>query len=341
MHGFTVLGDGWAKDHYDVFYNAEKVRGASATGFEVLGAGWAKDHSDVFYNAQKVRGASAHGFEVLGGGWAKDHSDVFYNGQKIQGASSTGFEVLGGGWAKDFCDTFRHGHKVTGAPPSGAYIPVTGMGSLSASSSSTGSWYIGHSGGSAWKYFEGSELSVYLKSTTDKVKMVAFGKKSSGNDDSWFVLHERGGYKSSLNSQYSDLADVLRRKKHTSSILQSIALGPDGRYFADFDDSHACKGSDELLTTIRQNSVKEVSFDCNDGWFAVCNAGGHSYKGICNQLHQTMSRSRGLGDVQHVSLGPNGTYFVELGSSYQFVAPDGLQEKLSATTGPYIVGLRL
>jgi hypothetical protein len=43
----TILGDGYSKDSWDVFYMGKKVDGASANSFQSLGGGYGKDSWNV------------------------------------------------------------------------------------------------------------------------------------------------------------------------------------------------------------------------------------------------------------------------------------------------------
>ncbi len=62
----------------------------------VLGGGYGKDAWTVYYCGRKVEGAAAQSFVVLGRGYAKDAWRVYFEGAAIPGASSATFEVPGG-----------------------------------------------------------------------------------------------------------------------------------------------------------------------------------------------------------------------------------------------------
>lgn len=90
---------------FDVYFNGEKMRGASANTFKVLEEGYAKDAFEAYYYGQKIRGANSPTFQVLRGGYAKDAFEVYFEGKKIRGADAHSFRYDGNGYAHD---AFRH-----------------------------------------------------------------------------------------------------------------------------------------------------------------------------------------------------------------------------------------
>lgn len=44
----NLLGGGYVKDHWSVYYNGRELKGASASSFVYLGGGYAKDSWTVF-----------------------------------------------------------------------------------------------------------------------------------------------------------------------------------------------------------------------------------------------------------------------------------------------------
>lgn len=56
---------------------------ATASSFTLLGRGYAKDSFRVFYKGKKIDGATASSFVVLDNGYAKDNFSTYYKGNKI------------------------------------------------------------------------------------------------------------------------------------------------------------------------------------------------------------------------------------------------------------------
>lgn len=107
--GYTVWGGA-------LYYDGQRVEGASATSFSDLGGGYGKDPWTVFYLGRKVEGASAMNFRRVGGGYARDPWTVFYRGRKVEGASAMNFEYLGRGYARDSWAVYFKGRKIDSSP---------------------------------------------------------------------------------------------------------------------------------------------------------------------------------------------------------------------------------
>ena len=88
-----MLGGGYAKDSWSVYYRGRKVEGVSASSFEYLGGGYGKDPWKVVYQGREVPGASSSSFEELGWGYARDAWKVYYCGEVIPGASPATFRI--------------------------------------------------------------------------------------------------------------------------------------------------------------------------------------------------------------------------------------------------------
>lgn len=114
---FSTLRDGYAKDSWTVYFCGIKIDGASSNSFKALGYGYAKDTWNVYYNGVKIEGASSDSFNVLSDRYAKDTWDVYYDGEKIPNASPDSFDVLRDGYAKDTWDVYFDGEKIPGASP--------------------------------------------------------------------------------------------------------------------------------------------------------------------------------------------------------------------------------
>lgn len=101
----------------DVFFDGQKIKGASASSFRILREGYAKDSWNVYYLGRVIKGASADSFTTLGWGYAKDTWNVYFDGKKIKSASSDSFQLLRDGYAKDTWNVYFRGKKIDGASP--------------------------------------------------------------------------------------------------------------------------------------------------------------------------------------------------------------------------------
>ena len=81
---FVELGDGYAKDAFNVYYFGEKLKGCMASSFEILEGGYAKDSFSVYYRGNKVDGAMASSFKYMGNGYGQDHFNAYYKGKKLE-----------------------------------------------------------------------------------------------------------------------------------------------------------------------------------------------------------------------------------------------------------------
>jgi hypothetical protein len=73
----------YTKDSFNVYFNGQKISGASVTSFQVLNYGYAKDSFNDYFNGQKIIGASVTSFQVLNNGYAKDSWNTYYMGKKV------------------------------------------------------------------------------------------------------------------------------------------------------------------------------------------------------------------------------------------------------------------
>ena len=81
---FVELGEGYAKDSFNVYYFGEKLKGCMASTFEILEGGYAKDSFNVFYRGNRVEGAMASSFKYTGNGYGEDRFEVYYKGKKLE-----------------------------------------------------------------------------------------------------------------------------------------------------------------------------------------------------------------------------------------------------------------
>jgi len=102
---------GYYKTKFNVYYGDKKID-AIAFSFKDIGDGYAKDAFNVFYYGKKLDGATAATFKILEGGYSKDAFNVFYYGKKVDGATATTFKYTGDGYAEDAFNVFYRGRKI-------------------------------------------------------------------------------------------------------------------------------------------------------------------------------------------------------------------------------------
>lgn len=102
---------GYYKTNFNVYYGDKKIDAMAAT-FKDIGNGYAKDAFNVFYYGMRIDGASASTFKVLGGGYSKDAFNVFYYGKKVDDASASTFKYTGDGYGEDTFNAFYRGRKI-------------------------------------------------------------------------------------------------------------------------------------------------------------------------------------------------------------------------------------
>lgn len=103
---------GYYVSTFDVFYNGEKIPGASGSSFVILKEGYAKDAFNVYWMGKKISGASTSSFVCLGNGYAKDAFNAYWEGSKINGASTSSFKVTRGFYAEDAFYVYFKGEKL-------------------------------------------------------------------------------------------------------------------------------------------------------------------------------------------------------------------------------------
>lgn len=114
------------KDNFDVYFNGEKVKGASASSFKDLGDGYGCDNFSAYYFGKKIQGSSGSSFTLIGHGYSKDAFNVYFDGKKLKDVSGQRFELLGYGYSKDAFNVFYNGEKIQGAVPSSFKVDTDG-----------------------------------------------------------------------------------------------------------------------------------------------------------------------------------------------------------------------
>ena len=111
MDESTKAKRGYFKTKFNVYYGDKKID-ASASSFKDIGNGYAKDAFNVYYYGEKLKGAWASSFVVLEGGYSKDSFTVYYYGNKVEGARASSFKYTGNGYAEDSFDAYYRGKKL-------------------------------------------------------------------------------------------------------------------------------------------------------------------------------------------------------------------------------------
>ena len=114
-HGNEVVDDGAQRGYYKTQFNAyygNKKLDAMASSFVDLGNGYAKDSFNVYYFGEKLSGCMASNFVILDGGYAKDSFNVFYRGKKVEGAFASTFRSTGNGYGQDNFNAYYKGKKL-------------------------------------------------------------------------------------------------------------------------------------------------------------------------------------------------------------------------------------
>ena len=105
-----------------------------------------------------------------------------------------------------------------------------------------------------------------------------------------------------------------RQRKLPSPVY--VAMGSEDRYYVRFaDGSSQWNGCDDLSKVLKQKSngrvVKTVAFGIDwDSYFVVYTDGYWSYINVPCELMDIMEKRQNKSDLECVSLGPNGEYFL-------------------------------
>ena len=102
---------GYHKTKFNVYYGDKKIDAMAAT-FKEIGNGYAKDAFNVFYYGTKIEDANGSTFKLLEGGYSKDSFNVFYYGKKVEGANASTFKYTGDGYGEDTFNAFYRGRKI-------------------------------------------------------------------------------------------------------------------------------------------------------------------------------------------------------------------------------------
>ncbi|MCG7562565.1 DKNYY domain-containing protein [Pseudoalteromonas sp. McH1-42] len=107
---------GFAKDRECVFFEGERVTGASAKSFRGLYIDYGADHQHVYYQTKRVKGLNVKDFRKLSAEYAKDKKHIYFQDQ-VTTISPEGFRVVDGGYAKNDQHVFYQGNILPGADP--------------------------------------------------------------------------------------------------------------------------------------------------------------------------------------------------------------------------------
>ena len=114
---------GYFKTNFNVYYGDKKID-AMASSFEDLGDGYAKDSFNVYYFGEKLKGCMASNFKILEGGYAKDRSHVWYLNDPVIDADVESFKVTDGGVGYDKNGLFKGVERVKPAAPADNEEPL-------------------------------------------------------------------------------------------------------------------------------------------------------------------------------------------------------------------------
>ena len=127
------------------------------------------------------------------------------------------------------------------------------------------------------------------------------------------LFYENGGWAwtSGLTNQ---LHNKLKGRQRSLPSPKYVAMGSQDRYYVEFEDGKSqWVGCDAMTNEINNSNriIKTVAFGEDwDSYFIVYTDGGWSYNNIPSGLDDLIERRRRKGDLDCVSLGPDGEYFI-------------------------------
>ena len=109
-------------DKDKVFFLTNKIRGADPTTFVLIGKGYTKDAYNVYYEENILPDALPASFKIVGGShylwYGKDQQSVFMNEMKIEGADPKTFRLIDNhSYSRDRKHIFYVGKVIAGADP--------------------------------------------------------------------------------------------------------------------------------------------------------------------------------------------------------------------------------
>lgn len=109
----------YTKDHKEVYYEDEIIKGADTESFVVLSKYYAKDKERVYYEENVIVRADPESFHILAPSvyYGKDKSNVFYRGKTIEGVDFNSFEPIDESFARDKGRVYYLGNVVENADP--------------------------------------------------------------------------------------------------------------------------------------------------------------------------------------------------------------------------------
>jgi cell division protein FtsB len=132
-----------------------------------------------------------------------------------------------------------------------------------------------------------------------------------GDNGMHICLYDNGGYAYS-SGLYNNLHKKLHSRASWHPSPDYVALGSNGRYYIRFTNGKSeWVGPNNLSTLLQQDNrrVKSVAFgeDWED-YFVVFEGGGYEYVGCPSGLEQKINARGKRGDLEKVTLGPNGEW---------------------------------
>ncbi|MGB4959860.1 MAG: DKNYY domain-containing protein [Saprospiraceae bacterium] len=122
-NSFELLDFNYSKDHKNVFYNGEKIKGSTSENFQIIRAPYSKDHQNVYFNSSVISKADPLTFELyteneLSSGdtyYAKDKNHIFVNDRIFSGVDAATFKIFNEKYCMDKNGVYYHLKKVKSA----------------------------------------------------------------------------------------------------------------------------------------------------------------------------------------------------------------------------------
>ena len=134
------------------------------------------------------------------------------------------------------------------------------------------------------------------------------------NGSSVIMLYEDGGWAFSSGLPLK-LYNKLNGRRHSLPSPVYVSLGSQDRYYIEFADGRSewvgCDGMTKQLQTSKTRKVKSVAFgEYWDSYFIVHTDGFWGYSNVPLALSNLMDKRKCKSDLDCVSLGPEGEYFI-------------------------------
>ena len=108
------IGDLYAKDNKQVYYEEKIITNADPKTFRVLGDLYSVDKANIYYKTKALKGNSKD-FRLIGDYYATDNELIYRQGELLVVKDVKSFKLLNDGWAKDKTAFYIDGNPVVGA----------------------------------------------------------------------------------------------------------------------------------------------------------------------------------------------------------------------------------